>query len=66
MKRLVGEPTFRHVWVSQPYVRLVRGLLNFSTHYEMVISRIGVRGSQSENIVEGTFRLKSKSFGLTD
>ena len=47
-------------------VGLIRGLLDFSTHYEMVISRIGVRGSQSEKIVGGTFRLKSKSFGLTD
>ena len=65
-KRLVGEPTFRRVWVGQPIVELVRGLLDFSTHYEMVILRIGVGGSQSEELVGGTFRLKSKSFGLTD
>ena len=64
--RLVGEPTFRHVWVSRLYVRRVRGLLDYSTHYEMVILWIGVRGSQSEKIVGGTFRLKSKSFGLTN
>ena len=47
-------------------VGFIRGLLDFSTHYEMVILWIGVRGSQSEKIVGGTFRLKSKSFGLTD
>ena len=46
-------------------VGLIRGLLDFSIYYEMVISQIRVRGSQSEKIVGGTFRLKSKSFGLT-
>ena len=44
-------------------VGLIRGLLDFSTHYEIVISWIGVRGSQSEKLVGETFRLKSKSFG---
>ena len=48
------------------YVELIRGLLDFSTHYEMVISRIGVRGSQSEKIVRENFRLKSKSIVLND
>ena len=44
-------------------VGLIRVLLGSSTHYEIVISWIGVRGSQSEKLVGGTFRLKSKSFG---
>ena len=44
-------------------VGLIRGLLDFSTHYEMVISWIEVGGSQFEKLVGGTFRLKSKSFG---
>ena len=44
-------------------VGLIRVLLGSSTHYEIVISRIEVRGSQSEKLVGGTFRLKSKSFG---
>ena len=43
------------------YVELIHGLLDFSTHYEMVISWIEVRGSQSEKIVRENFRLKSKS-----
>ena len=47
-------------------VGLIRGLLDFSTHYEMVILRIGVGGSQSEELVGGTFRLKFKSVSLTD
>ena len=47
-------------------VGLMRGLLDFSIHYEMMISQIGVRGSQSEKLVGGTFRLKSKSTGLID
>ena len=42
------------------------GLLDFSTYYEMVISWIGVRGSQSEKIVGENFRLKSKSIVLND
>ena len=47
-------------------VGLIRGLLDFSTHYEMVISQIGVGGSQSKKLVGGNFRLKSKSFILID
>ena len=47
-------------------VGLIRGLLDFSTHYEMVISRIGVGGSQSEKLLGENFRLKSKSFVLND
>ena len=47
-------------------VGLIHGLLDFSAHYEMVISWIGVRGSESEKIVGETFRLKSKSSSLTD
>ena len=47
-------------------VELICGLLDFSTHYEMMISWIGVRGSQSKKLVGGTFRLKSKSFDLID
>ena len=47
-------------------VGLIRGLLDFSTHYEMVNLWIGVGGSQSKKIVEENFRLKSKSFILND
>ena len=44
-------------------VGLIRVLLGSNTHYEIMISWIGVRGSQSEKLVGGTFRLKSKSSG---
>ena len=47
-------------------VGLIRDLLDFSIHYKMMIAWIEVRGSQSEKLVGGTIRLKSKSFGLTD
>ena len=47
-------------------VRLICGLLDFSTHNEMMISWIRVRDSQSEKLVGGSFRLKSKSFVLND
>ena len=47
-------------------VGLICGILDFSTHYKMVILQIGVGGSQSEKLVEENFRLKSKSFVLND
>ena len=47
-------------------VGLIGGLLDFGTHYEMVISRIGVGGSQSKKLMRENFRLKSKSFVLND
>ena len=47
-------------------VGLIRGLLDFNTHYEMVISQIRVRGSQSKKLVRENFRLKSESIFLND
>ena len=47
-------------------VELIRSLLDFNIHYEMMISRIGVGGFQSEKLVRENFRLKSKSFVLND
>ena len=47
-------------------VRFIRGLLDFSIHYKMVILWIRVEGFQSEKLVGGTIRLKFKSFDLID
>ena len=63
---MVRKAIFRCVCVGRPYVGLIHGLLDFSTYYEIVISKIEDEGSQSEKFVGENFRLKSKSIVLND